>query len=104
MDVWIEIFISLPKYHAPGRHILYGCVDWNDHFSLSIEKKRGSHPIWMCGLKFQILYSTFMLPSVTSYMDVWIEINAYLLTDNNGVCHILYGCVDWNLPTSTNSE
>ena len=33
-----------------------------------------SHPLWVCGLKYTIYTCHWILPDVTPFMGVWIEI------------------------------
>lgn len=70
---YIGCELSKYVYSFWGRHILRGCVDWNDE---------------VAGIKFK--------DNVTFFMDVWIEIFHCCSTDRASRCHILRGCVDWN--------
>ena len=94
MGVWIEITPDL--------------FPWS--------REPGSHPLWVCGLKFLRLFCFVLRFFVTPFMGVWIEIGKLKLCDfiKNvtpfmGVWieiilqmwkqhiiyrHTLYGCVD----------
>ena len=55
-----------------------------------------SHPLWVCGLKFYLVYSFCHHLFVTPFMGVWIEILWCYRVHNARSGHTLYGCVDWN--------
>ena len=40
---------------------------------VEIEK---SHPVWVCGLKFNLIIIDYVIQSVTPCLGVWIEILA----------------------------
>ena len=51
MGVWIEM------YTAPYQNTAYS-----------------SHPLWVCGLKYELRFKRRCYPGVTPFMGVWIEI------------------------------
>ena len=55
-----------------------------------------SHPLWVCGLKFDQGVIQDPITKVTPFMGVWIEIFHLRALRHRPSRHPLYACVDWN--------
>ena len=82
-------------------HTLYGCVDWNIHFSFCCCFASRSHPVWVCGLKQKYL-SIFALKFRSH--PVWVcGLKLEIIQSSELIrSHTLYGCVDWNIDRDGN--
>ena len=73
MGVWIEISSQNTPILSPlMSHPLWVCgLKWQK--SRSKFQQCLSHPLWVCGLKFPNQRPVLILKPVTPFMGVWIE-------------------------------